>query len=170
MQRVHFILYVDDQARSRNFYEAVLGFSPRLDVPGMTEFELPGGAVLGLMPSRGIKKLLGPSLPDPDGARGVPRVEIYLFGESAQTMFDRALKAGATPLSPFLERDWGHTVGYCLDPDAHVVACAGTHRGEKSTPGFRDRISGSESDPGPGQAEESMDPDHCQPAPARDAG
>jgi len=51
MQEVHFILYVQDQARSMEFYSGVLQMAPVLDVPGMTQFELPGGALLGLMPA-----------------------------------------------------------------------------------------------------------------------
>ena len=124
MQRVHFILYVDDQATSRDFYSAVLGVEPRLDVPGMTEFDLSGGAVLGLMPFRGIVKLLGPTLPDPARAEGVPRAELYLIGDQPQAMLDRAVAAGATLLSELQDRDWGHTVAYCLDPDTHVLAFA----------------------------------------------
>ena len=49
-----FVLYVADQARSARFWAAALGGAPRLDVPGMTEFALPGGGALGLMPERGI--------------------------------------------------------------------------------------------------------------------
>lgn len=51
--KLHVILYVRDQAASAAFYRAALAVSPRLDVPGMTEFEV-GGAVLGLMPEEGI--------------------------------------------------------------------------------------------------------------------
>jgi catechol 2,3-dioxygenase-like lactoylglutathione lyase family enzyme len=40
----HFILYVADQAASAAFYTRVLGASPTLDVPGMTEFALGAGA------------------------------------------------------------------------------------------------------------------------------
>jgi uncharacterized protein len=65
----HFILYVRDQERARAFYEAALGVAPRLHAPGMTEFALAGGAVLGLMPEAGIRRLL-PTLPDPALARG----------------------------------------------------------------------------------------------------
>ncbi len=124
MQQIHFILYVNDQIRSRDFYTAVLGEEPSLDVPGMTEFEMPGNAILGLMPSVGISRLLGPVLPDPTKAAGVPRAEIYLVGEDPEGLFNRALAAGATLLSPFEDRDWGHRVAYCLDPDSHVVAFA----------------------------------------------
>lgn len=119
----HFILYVRDQERARAFYEAALGVAPRLHTPGMTEFALPGGAVLGLMPEAGIRRLL-PTLPDPSLGRGAPRAETYLRVASPSDGLARALEAGATELSPVRPRDWGDDVGYCLDPDGHVLAFA----------------------------------------------
>lgn len=120
----HLILYVADQARSRAFYGAVLGAAARLDVPGMTEFELPGGAVLGLMPESAIERLLGRALPRPSLARGVPRAELYLLVDDPAAFHARALAAGATELSPLGRRSWGHAAAYALDPDAHVLAFA----------------------------------------------
>jgi len=128
----HLILYVRDQERARAFYEATLGFAPRLHVPGMTEFELTGGAVLGLMPEAGIRRLL-PTLPDPAAARGVPRAEAYLVVASPSAALARALAAGATELSPVAPRDWGDDAGYCLGPDGHVLAFAAPSRGGAST-------------------------------------
>lgn len=120
----HFILYVADQAKAARFYSSVLARQPQLDVPGMTEFALTTGAILGLMPEAGIRRLLGDALPDPAGARGTPRAELYLLVDDPAELLDRALAAGATPLSPVSARDWGHIAGYCLDPDAHVLAFA----------------------------------------------
>lgn len=122
--RAHFILYVADQKRSRDFYRAVLGVDPHLDVPGMTEFPLGAESVLGIMPEAGIKRLLGPALPDPVAASGVPRAEIYLVVGDASPYHQRALASGARELSPLSPRDWGHRVAYSLDPDGHVVAFA----------------------------------------------
>lgn len=119
-----FILYVADQARSTAFYCAVLGVEPRLHVPGMSEFALPGGGVLGLMPEQGIRKLLGPSLPDPGAGRGIPRCELYLMVGEPRAWHGRSLAAGAKELSPLLSRSWGHVAAYSLDPDGHVVAFA----------------------------------------------
>jgi len=76
--RTNIILYVSDQKASASFYEKVLLMAPVLDVPGMSEFKLNEDTVLGLMPSAGIKRLLGEKLPDPDKARGIPRAEVYL--------------------------------------------------------------------------------------------
>jgi catechol 2,3-dioxygenase-like lactoylglutathione lyase family enzyme len=120
----HLILYVADQRRSAEFYAAILDCRPRLDVPGMTEFDLPGGAVLGLMPVAGVRRLLGERLPDPAQAAGVPRAELYLLHPEAEAYHARALRAGARELSPVLARDWGHAAGYSLDPDGHVLAFA----------------------------------------------
>jgi catechol 2,3-dioxygenase-like lactoylglutathione lyase family enzyme len=120
----HFIFYVADQQRSTAFYAHVLGMAPRLQVPGMTEFALPGGGVLGLMPIEGIRKLLGAALPDPGAAGGAPRAELYLLLPEPAACHARALEAGARELSPMLARDWGHVAAYCLDPDGHVLAFA----------------------------------------------
>jgi catechol 2,3-dioxygenase-like lactoylglutathione lyase family enzyme len=120
----HFILYVADQSRSTQFYAAVLGIAPRLNVPGMTEFILPNGAVLGLMPEAAIERLLGSELPSPSTARGVPRAELYLVIPEAASYHARALSAGAKELSSLSVRSWGHLAAYCLDPDGHVLAFA----------------------------------------------
>ncbi len=120
----HLILYVADQARSSAFYRHALNTPPRLDVPGMTEFELCTGCVLGLMPIAGIRTLLGDTLPDPARAQGIPRAELYLLVTDPAASHRRALAAGARELSPLLPRDWGHLAAYSLDPDGHVLAFA----------------------------------------------
>ena len=124
MSAAHFILYVRDQRTSATFYRAVLGKAPRLDVPGMTEFELAPGAILGLMPESGIRRLLGDSLPDPALAHAAPRAEVYLVVGDALAHHERALAAGAVEMSALADRDWGHRVAYSLDPDGHVLAFA----------------------------------------------
>jgi catechol 2,3-dioxygenase-like lactoylglutathione lyase family enzyme len=124
IERAHFILYVAEQQRSSRFYTAALDMEPELDVPGMTEFRLGASAVLGLMPTEAIKRLL-PGLPDlPDGGAAPPRAELYLVVDHPIAAHQRALDAGARELSPVVERDWGHVAGYSLDPDGHVVAFA----------------------------------------------
>ena len=121
--RAHFILYVEDQERSAAFYRAALGIAPRLHVPGMTEFEV-AGAIVGLMPEKGIERLLGDALPAPSRARGTPRSELYLVVTDPREAHARALAAGAKELSPVQPRDWGDEAGYVLDPDGHVLAFA----------------------------------------------
>ncbi len=118
-----FVLYVADQARSREFYKKALALEPALDVPGMTEFDL-GGCTLGLMPEQGIAKILGSSVPDPATGNGIPRCEVYLFVDDPRACADRATAAGAKPVSPLAKRDWDDEAVYLADPDGHIVAFA----------------------------------------------
>jgi catechol 2,3-dioxygenase-like lactoylglutathione lyase family enzyme len=122
VSRAHLIFYVRDQAGSTSFFRRVLLSEPILDVPGMTEFAL-GGAVLGLMPEKGIVALLGEQV-DPARANGAPRAELYLLVDDVDAYHARALAAGARELSGPRVRDWGHRVAYSSDADGHVLAFA----------------------------------------------
>ena len=121
--RAHLILFVRDQLAATRFYRLVLGREPVLDVPGMTEFEIGPAAVLGLMPERGITRLLGPAI-DPAKAGGAPRAELYLVVDDPGGHHARALVAGARELSALAPRDWGHEVAYSADLDGHILAFA----------------------------------------------
>jgi len=122
--KVDLILYVKDQQVSCHFYQKVLGVTPVLDVPGMSEFYLNNETVLGLMPVAGIKRLLGDKLPDPEKANGVPRAEVYLTVDDPAAFHQRALENGATELSSLKPRGWGDVAAYSLDLDGHVIAFA----------------------------------------------
>ena len=122
MESTLIVLYVADQDRSTAFYRAVLICEPVLNVPGMTQFLLPGGATLGLMPVDAIRRLL-PAL-----ARGkdavAPRCELYLVVYDPGAFHRRALDSGAAELDALAPRDWGDDAAYSLDPDGHVLAFA----------------------------------------------
>lgn len=120
----NFILYVQDQKRSTQFYGAALGIVAALDVPGMTEFHLAPDCILGLMPEAGIKRLLGDAIEDPQRAHGVPRAELYLRVDQPRLYLQRAVEAGAKLLSAIEKRSWGDEAGYLSDPDGHVIAFA----------------------------------------------
>lgn len=120
---VEFILYVEDQGLSRDFYRTLLGRTPTLDVPGMTEFDL-GGCKLGLMPNAGIAKIISPNMPHPSKGNGVPRCELYLVVDDLDPSVARAQQAGATIVDAAKARDWGHRVAYFADLDAHIIAIA----------------------------------------------
>lgn len=119
-----FILYVSNQQRARDFYVGVLGTDPVLDVPGMTEFRLFDGSMLGLMPDDGIARILGDAVPHPAQGAGIPRCELYLIVDDPALALARAVQNGATPVSALVPRGWGDEAGYCADPDGHILAFA----------------------------------------------
>ena len=120
--KVHFILYVNDQVRATAFYSQVLDRGPRLDVVGMTEFELGEGAVLGLMPLDGASRLLGRELTE--STRPNECAELYLVVNDPQAYHIRAISAGGTEISPLALRDWGHEAAYSADPFGTILAFA----------------------------------------------
>ncbi|MBI3259787.1 MAG: lactoylglutathione lyase [Ignavibacteriae bacterium] len=124
IEQCEIILYVADQAKSRDFYSAVLQRTPVLDVPGMTEFILSDNLKLGLMPENGIAKILNDKTPHPATGNGIPRCELYLLVDSIEEVFVNALNIGAKEVSAIQNRDWGDRVGYVADPDGHIIAFA----------------------------------------------
>lgn len=119
-----FVLYVRDQEVSTQFYRRVLAEEPKLNVPGMTEFKLSDESTLGLMPEKGIKRLLGGAIKDPETTNGIARAELYLIVSDPHIHMDRAIDAGGRILSEIKNRNWGDRVGYIADPDGHVIAFA----------------------------------------------
>lgn len=124
MKLVEFILYVEDQEKSRQFYEDILKIKPALHVPGMTEFEFSAHCKLGLMPNNGIAQILSGRLPHPKSGFGIPRCELYLYVDNVDEAYEHALQNGAQPVNQPASRDWGDRVGYLADPDGHVIAFA----------------------------------------------
>lgn len=119
-----FILYVKDQEKSKQFYEKLLGLSPSLHVPGMTEFMLSENCKLGLMPEEGMAKILKGTTPHPKSGNGIPRCELYLKVDNAQTYLQRGVEMGAKNVSHLQQRDWGDIAGYIADRDGHIIAFA----------------------------------------------
>ncbi|MCB0415612.1 MAG: hypothetical protein KDD50_14840 [Bdellovibrionales bacterium] len=122
--KTNFILYVKDQKKSSDFYKDILGVDPILDVPGMTEFKLGEGFILGLMPETGIKSILGDSIDDPEESNGISRCELYFTVDNPRLYIDRAQLSGAIILSRLENRNWGDEAGYIKDIDGHVIAFA----------------------------------------------
>lgn len=124
MNEIEFILYVNNQEKSTAFYEQLLQLKARLNVPGMTEFQLNDFVKLGLMPENGIANILSDKMPHPKLGNGIPRCEIYLKVENAIDYLNRGIKLGGKEISAFKDRDWGDKVGYISDLDGHIIAFA----------------------------------------------
>lgn len=118
------ILYVSDQQASAVFYAKLFRQNPDLNVPGMTEFKLSESCKLGLMPNKGIAKILSDKMPHPDQGNGIPRCELYFYVENIELEFENAIEAGAELISEIKDQDWGDRVCYFADIDGHIIAFA----------------------------------------------
>lgn len=124
IQLIETILYVNDQQVSTDFYSKLFRQNPDLNVPGMTEFKLAENYKLGIMPNKGIAKILSNRMPHPDEGNGIPRCELYFYVENIELEFDNATKIGAKLISKIEDRDWGDKVCYFADIDGHIIAFA----------------------------------------------
>ncbi len=119
-----FIIYVNNQDKSKLFYEKLLGYKPILDVPGMTEFQLLDNVTLGIMPEVGIMKILNNKIPNPAQANGIPRSEIYLFVNDPEEYYFKLIDVGGIGISKAELRNWGDYVAYGSDIDGNILAFA----------------------------------------------
>ncbi|MFV0564633.1 MAG: VOC family protein [Flavobacteriaceae bacterium] len=124
MDEIEFILYVNEQSKSKAFYEKLLGTKPFLDVPGMTEFKLAENVKLGLMPEDGMAKIILDKLPHPRKGNGIPRCELYLKVNNPLKYIKRGIELGGKEISKLQNRDWGDEVGYISDFDGNIIAFA----------------------------------------------
>lgn len=124
INKSHTILYVENQQASMEFYSKLLNIYPTLNVPGMTEFSLSENTILGLMPAKGIKKLLGDKINVPQKIEKQPYAELYLIVENIHEYISRAEKMKVVLLDRLAERNWGHRVIYYEDLDGYIIAFA----------------------------------------------
>ena len=125
------ILYVSDQQASAVFYAKLFRQNPDLNVPGMTEFKLSESCKLGLMPNKGIAKILSDKMPHPDQGNGIPRCELYFYVENIELEFENAIEIGAKLISEIKDLDWGVKVCYFADMDGHIIAFAQKYYSQK---------------------------------------
>lgn len=117
-QRLSFVtLAVRDVARARAFYVDGLGWTPDLDVRGeVLMLRVGRHVVLSLWDRKAFEAEVGAIA---TGA-GVPPITLahnVATREEVDEVLATARRAGADPVSPAVDRDWGGTSGYFGDPD-----------------------------------------------------
>lgn len=134
------LISVGDMARSRAFYEGLLGQKVKFDFGPNVAFEAP----FAIHERTHFESLLDDQLegrPRPEGSTepeaaaprsversGVNRLDVsdawgeLYFEEDDLEAVERKLKeAGVAFVHPIREQPWGQRVFRCLDPDGHVV-------------------------------------------------
>lgn len=121
------IFYVDDVAATLRFFTAGFGLSQRFITPEGDYGELDTGATTlafasntlagsNLDPAGGFTRLDPDSLP--------PAVSITLVTDDVAATVSAALAAGARHYVEPIDKPWGQTVAYVLDPNGVLIEIA----------------------------------------------
>jgi catechol 2,3-dioxygenase-like lactoylglutathione lyase family enzyme len=97
-----------DIERSREFYQTVLSMAGDDTVPSRLYFHC-GDVILAVIDWE--VEAQGPLRPTPD--------DMYFATGDLDSVYERALAAGAREVSPIKQRPWGERSFYCLDPDGN---------------------------------------------------
>lgn len=111
MRAFRLALPASDPARSRAFYETVLGIAADDTVPSRLYFHTGDFIVAVIDWSAEAPEDHGPVRPLPD--------DFYLATDELDAVYVRAVAAGAEITSAIEVRPWGERSFYCLDPDGH---------------------------------------------------
>lgn len=113
------ILFVEDVAASLAFYERAFGLTRRFLHDGGDYGELETGGTRLAFSSVRLMHRLGksPGRPRPDA----PVFEIAFETPDVAAALGQALAAGAVPVQPVRQEDWGQTTAYVSDPDGYLV-------------------------------------------------
>jgi uncharacterized protein len=120
-QRISFItLAVKDLEATRRFYLDGLGWSPELYVPGDVLMIRTGEhLILSLWVEAGFEAEVGP-VRRGEGIVPVTIAHNVRTAAEVEEVLELARAAGADPVEPGRQRDWGGYSGYFADPDWHL--------------------------------------------------
>ena len=122
MRFAYTLLYVRDVSRSLAFYESAFGLQRRLLHESGLYGELDTGATTLSFVGH---ELAQSNLPDgfqPSDPRRPPAAfEVAFATADVPAAYDRAVSAGAAPVTAPKTKPWGQTVAYVRDLDGHLV-------------------------------------------------
>jgi catechol 2,3-dioxygenase-like lactoylglutathione lyase family enzyme len=120
---LHVEFFVEDLARSREFYCAVLGFGiMRQKEDGFTE--LAQGAATLALNSLSILAPDHPARPGPQERIG-KGVELVLLVEDLEEVYRHVLASGWPLSTPMTKQPWGMTDFRLIDPDGIYIRVSG---------------------------------------------
>lgn len=112
------VLFVQDLARSKAFYQDFLGLSPTFEDSTSIGMTLGGQMVLLVTVESGRELLVGESPGTPHGQR--PTNIFNLFVDDVDEWVSRLSAMGAPFLGAPVDRPWGRRTAHLRDPDGFI--------------------------------------------------
>lgn len=116
------ILYVPDVLKSITFYERAFQFKRKFITPDNSYGELnTGGTTLSFASLELAKSNLSNGFLESKREQKPFAIEIAFATEDVVSVYDNAIREGATPESPATEKPHGQTVAYVRDPNGFLI-------------------------------------------------
>lgn len=115
------ILYVPDVREAVDFYEAAFGMTQRFLHDSGLYAELETGTVTLAFAAEEMAEINGLAIRPQRKDDPAQAVEIALICDDPQSAWDRAVAAGALPVSPPQTKPWKQIVGYVRDLNGCLV-------------------------------------------------
>lgn len=113
------ILYVEDVARSVDFYQRAFGLGVDFAHESGDFAQMATGQTALAFTSRRLMEQLGKTTQNADPHK--PCFEIALVCDDVASALEKAVAAGALLMQPPKRMDWGQDVAYVADPDGFLV-------------------------------------------------
>jgi lactoylglutathione lyase len=122
MKLAYTLLYVKDVPRSVAFYEDAFGLSRRFVHEAGMYAEMDTGATTLSFAANGLAKSNLPCGFRENNPSELPAgFDIAFTTDDVPAAYERAIAAGATPVSPPASKPWGQIVAFLRDKDGIVV-------------------------------------------------
>ncbi|MHC0035411.1 VOC family protein [Pseudoneobacillus sp. C159] len=112
------ILYVNDFAKTMEFYRDILGLPVRMQADTYVEFDT-GATILSINTRNSAKEITGLSISE--GLQASQTFEVGFVVEDVEACIDELRQKGVTILTEPVTKPWGQTVAYVGDPDGHFI-------------------------------------------------
>lgn len=116
------IIYVKDVLETIAFYEKAFGFKKKFVAPGDEFGEISTGeTTIGFSTIELLEKHLPGGFQAADPSQRPLGIELAFTTNEVQKHYDRAIKAGAIPVTPPTQKPWGQIVGYVKDINGVLI-------------------------------------------------
>lgn len=116
MKFINPIPFVQDIARSKHFYESILGLKIREDFGDFVLFE--GG--FALHEARSIQTTVWGDIKEPNNSYGQRNLLLYFEHDNIDAAFEN-IRPHAKLIHPIKKQAWGQRVFRFYDPDHHAI-------------------------------------------------
>jgi len=114
----YLVLIVSDLDRSLRFYTDTLGLQLGHRAGDYAQLDT-GATRIALYDRRAMAELLERELHAPQSS--APAFEIGFRVPDVDAAYERLVTAGAEPVAPPRDRDWGQRTAYIADPDGYLI-------------------------------------------------